>query len=108
MASGLAIVSTLSVGVVDCLRDNENGLLVEPGDVHALAAALHRIIDDHALRTRLADAAYDEVQRLYSWPAVAKQIVGVYEQLRGTQPNNDWNPDIPITPCRFRAEPHLL
>ena len=31
MASGLPIVSTKTVGVVDCLRDGENGLLVEPG-----------------------------------------------------------------------------
>ena len=37
MASGLAIVSCRAVGVTDCLRDRENGLLVEPADVSAQA-----------------------------------------------------------------------
>jgi glycosyltransferase involved in cell wall biosynthesis len=43
MASGLPVVSCRAVGVMDCLRDDENGLLVEPGDVPALAAALRRM-----------------------------------------------------------------
>lgn len=46
MALGLPVVSTRAVGVVDCIRDDENGLLAEPGDVPALAAALTRIIAD--------------------------------------------------------------
>src|SRR3712207_7014119 len=35
-----------------CLRDQENGLLVEPGDVPALAAALRRVVTDAPLRDR--------------------------------------------------------
>ncbi len=44
MASGLAVVSCRAVGVVDCIRDGENGLLTEPGDVPALTAALRRVL----------------------------------------------------------------
>ena len=33
MASGLACVSCRAVGVVDCLRDGENALLSDPGDI---------------------------------------------------------------------------
>lgn len=108
MASGLPIVSTEAVGVVDCLRDDENALLVQPGAVPELTAALHRMIADRALRTRLAETACAEVQQLYSWPVVARQIVGVYERLRGTQPDGDWDADVPVADCRFRAAPHLL
>ncbi len=108
MASGLPIVSTATVGVVDCLRDGDNALLVEPGDVGGLAGAIGRMLDDAPLRAAVAGRAYDEVRRLYSWPAVARQIVGVYESLLGTRPDADWNADVPIAPCRFRAEPHLL
>jgi hypothetical protein len=32
----------------------------------------------------------------------------VYAQLAGTTPDRDWDPVLPMTPCRFRAEPHLL
>jgi glycosyltransferase involved in cell wall biosynthesis len=108
MASGLAIVSTNSVGVVDCLRDDDNALLVEPGDVPALADAIERMLTDDAQRMRLAQRAYDEVQMQYAWSTIARQIAGVYEQLRGSAPNTNWQLSGMITPCRFRQEPHLL
>jgi glycosyltransferase involved in cell wall biosynthesis len=36
MASGLPVVSTNSVGVVDCITHDVDGLLHEPGDVAGL------------------------------------------------------------------------
>ena len=108
MASGLAVVSCRSVGVVDCIRDGENGLLTEPGDVPALTAALRQVLTDRALRTRLADAALDECRRVYSWGTVGRQIMAVYAGLLGTAPDRAWPMDLPVTACRFRAEPHLL
>ena len=108
MASGQAILSCRSVGVVDCIRDGENGLLVEPGDIAALSAAVTRIVTDSDLRTRLAAAGLSECRRTYSWHGVGRQIMGIYDQLRDTTPATGIAPHIPITPCRFRAEPHLL
>jgi glycosyltransferase involved in cell wall biosynthesis len=57
MASGLAIVATPVGAVEDIVHDGETGLLVPPGDVDALAAALTRLVTDPALRTRLGAAA---------------------------------------------------
>ena len=108
MASGLAVLSCRSVGVVDCLRDGENGLLVEAGNVDAQAAALTRLIAEPALRERLAAAALAECGRVYSWHAVGRQITGIYERLRGTEPDLGFDPELPMTPCRFRQQPHLL
>ena len=108
MASRHAVLSCCSVGVVDCLRDGENGLLVQPGDVPALAVALGRLVTDPGLRNRLATAAWDECRRVYSWHAVAGRIVEIYEGLRGARPTIGIAETIPIAPCRFRAEPHLL
>ena len=108
MASGLATVAGRSVGVVDCLRDGENGLLVEPGDIEGLAEALGRLIGDTTLRTRLAATALAECRHTYSWHAVGRQIAGIYEQLAGSPERRQINPELPIAPCRFRAEPHLL
>ena len=109
MASGLPVVSCFAVGVVDCLRDGENGLLVTPGDVPALTKAIGSLLDDPVLRRRLAGAAYDEAERLYSWPVIAAQIAGIYDSLRGTSPDLDWTFDTPPDPsCRFRTAPHLL
>ncbi|WP_333999173.1 glycosyltransferase family 4 protein [Sphingomonas aurantiaca] len=94
MACGLAVVSCHAVGVVDCVREDENGMLTDPGDVPALAASLTRIITDTSLRTRLATAALEECRRVYSWDAVGQQIVGIYRDLRGIRKPAS------IRPCR--------
>ncbi len=108
MASGLAVVSCRSVGVVDCITDGVTGLLSEPGDVAALVAALRRVLTEPDLRTRLARAGLEECRRLYSWQSVGRQIMQVYQSLAGTNPDLRWPDTLPLTPCRFRAEPHLL
>jgi len=108
MASRMAVVSCRSVGVVDCIRDGENGLLTEPGDRDGLAEALRRVLRDEALRRRLADAALGECRAVYSWSKVGRQIIDVYAKVAGQAPDLAWSPELPITPCRFRAEPHLL
>ncbi|WP_338501780.1 glycosyltransferase family 4 protein [Sphingomonas kaistensis] len=108
MASGLAVVSCRSVGVVDCIRDGKNGLLVEAGDIAAQAKALSALVNDTSLRERLASAALAECRATYSWEAVGRQIAGIYADLAGSAPDHDFSPDLPRSPCRFRAEPHLL
>ncbi|WP_043358666.1 glycosyltransferase family 4 protein [Belnapia sp. F-4-1] len=109
MANGLPSVSCYAVGVVDCLRDGENGLLVQPGDIPALAGALRRIIEDAPLRRRLAATALEECRRTYSWEAVGRQIMGVYAEVAGRTPDTGFDPVLPRDPdCRFRAAPHLL
>ncbi|AWN44256.1 glycosyltransferase family 4 protein [Methylobacterium durans] len=109
MAAGLAVVSTHSVGVSDCLRDGENGLLTEPGDVAALTDALARVIEDAALRRRIAGGGLEECRRVYSWETVGRQIMGIYAEIAGAHPDTRFSPDLPVDPsCRFRAEPHLL
>ena len=108
MASGLPVLSCVAVGVMDCIRDGENGLLVQPGDVPALAAALRRLIAEPALRVRLADAALEECRRTYSWDSVGRRIMGVYAALHGRPPATGFDPVLPVTPCRYREAPHLL
>ena len=109
MASGLAIVSCHAVGVSDALRDGENGLLVEPGDVPALTAALQLLIDEPGLRRRLADHALAECRATYSWEVVARMIGKVYDRIAQGGPPAPFDEALPHDPsCRFRREPHLL
>jgi glycosyltransferase involved in cell wall biosynthesis len=108
MASGLPIVSTRAVGVVDCLRHEDNALLHEPGDVDGLVAALRRMLDDDALRGRLARRALEECRATYSWEVVARQIQGVYAEVQGAPVDGSWSLPDERPDCRFRREPHLL
>jgi glycosyltransferase involved in cell wall biosynthesis len=57
MAAGQAIVSTAVDGCRELLREGDTGLLVPPREPEALATALLRVLDDAALRARLAASA---------------------------------------------------
>ena len=111
MASGLPVVSCDAVGVVDCLRHGENGLLARIADVGDLTAQIARVLDDDALRLRLAAAALAECRATYGWHAIGRQIAGVYARVaaRGAfidEPLPVWSFD--DEPCKYRAQPHLL
>lgn len=108
MASGLPIVSCVAVGVMDCLRDNENGLMVQPGDVPELARALGRMIEDPALRRRLAISALDECRSTYAWQPVGRQIMDIYRQVADQAAPDGFDPVLPRSECRYRETPHLL
>jgi glycosyltransferase involved in cell wall biosynthesis len=57
MASGVPCVTTRITGIPELIRSDDEGLLVAPSDAEALAAAIARLIDDPALRRRIAAAA---------------------------------------------------
>jgi glycosyltransferase involved in cell wall biosynthesis len=54
---GRAIIGGNRAGIPDVVRDEHNGLLVDPDDVHALAAALVAVLSDRAKAERLGAAA---------------------------------------------------
>ncbi|MBM2821689.1 MAG: hypothetical protein HW413_435 [Thermoleophilia bacterium] len=57
LAVGCPVIATAVGGVPEVVRDGENGLLVPPNDVAALAAAIRRFFEDDELRRRLGENA---------------------------------------------------
>ena len=68
-SQGLAAVATRVSAVPELIEDGINGLLVEPGDRAALAAALERLIRDPALRARLGAAGEARVRADFAMEA---------------------------------------
>jgi glycosyltransferase involved in cell wall biosynthesis len=66
---GRAVVGSRAGGIPDIVEDGVNGLLIDPGDAAALAAAIERILDDDALADRLGGAAAESAARWVATPA---------------------------------------
>ncbi|MEP6687705.1 MAG: glycosyltransferase family 4 protein [Gemmatimonadales bacterium] len=80
MAAGLPIVST-TVGSIPEVVRGANGLLIPPGSVDALVAALERLADDAALREHLGRFNAEEARVKYDLPRVFREIDDVYREL---------------------------
>lgn len=57
MAAGLPVIATGAGGPAEVITDDVDGLLVPPGDVDAMAAALRRVLGDPTLASRLGAQA---------------------------------------------------
>lgn len=63
LAVGTPVIATRVGGVAEVVADGENGLVVEPGDVEGLAAAISRFFSSDSLAGRLRAAAAPSVAR---------------------------------------------
>jgi glycosyltransferase involved in cell wall biosynthesis len=79
MAHGKPVVACATGGLVNLVQDGRTGLLVEPGDVVGLRAAIQRLLDDDELRHRLGRSARRRIQNHYSWDSVIARTADVYE-----------------------------
>jgi glycosyltransferase involved in cell wall biosynthesis len=79
MAFGLPVVGYAAGNLPHLARDGEEGLVVPPGDVPALAAALGRLADDEGLRTRLGAAAARRAATFPTWEDTAGLL---FDELR--------------------------
>lgn len=69
-------------GLRDSVKHMETGVLVRPGDVEGLAAAITTLLRNDPLRTRLAENAHRMAKKL-SWEETAKQFLETISQARG-------------------------
>lgn len=82
-ARGKPVVGGRSGGVPDAVLDGETGLLADPADPSALAAALERLLLDPALRHRLGEAGRLRVAREYNWDEAARRVRALHQSLLG-------------------------
>ncbi len=81
MVAGLPIVATAVGGNAEMIEAETSGLLVPPGDVAGLSAAIDRLVRDNSLATRVAATAREKALREYGVDVYAQRYEEVYLRL---------------------------
>lgn len=74
-AAGLPVVASAIGQIPEVIDPGRTGVLVEPGDPDALAAALSRLVADAAYRDSLGRAARSAAERDHTWQRALDRIV---------------------------------
>jgi glycosyltransferase involved in cell wall biosynthesis len=77
------VVATDVPGCREAVEHQVNGLLVEPKNSEALAAALMEVLDNDELRLRLAKEGRRRAEFEFSSATVNAQTLAVYQQVLG-------------------------
>jgi glycosyltransferase involved in cell wall biosynthesis len=80
MAVGVPVVATNVSAIPELVEDEENGLLVPPGEPEQLALAMTRLLEDEDLRKRVIPAAKKRVVREFDNRALTKNLAAVYRK----------------------------
>lgn len=79
--AGTAAIATNVGGTSEIITHAQNGILVPPGDVNALARALMQLLNQPQLRKRYARAARQSVNQRFTWTQTAEEYVSVLQSL---------------------------
>lgn len=80
MAEGLCVVTSPVGGIPDVV-DETCAVLVDPGDVDGLCAALTRVVTIPGLRSSLGDAALERVRSTFDVDVVWRQLDRLYTEV---------------------------
>lgn len=77
-ACGLPMITTREAG--DVVRDGVEGIIVRPGDVDAIAAALEHLYQHPEIAASMGAAARQRVVESFTWDHYRMRLLGAYER----------------------------
>jgi glycosyltransferase involved in cell wall biosynthesis len=78
---GRPVVATDVGDLGQVVRTDETGILVPPGNVHALAEGLVRFLDRPQYADKIGARARREIEASASWDVVARRLTEIYRDL---------------------------
>jgi len=88
MSWGLPVIATPVGGVPQVVRPEVNGVLIAPGDIDGMAAAIARLMSDPALRSTLGTEARRTIEESYSLEATLERLAAIYRRF-GLEPRQE-------------------
>jgi glycosyltransferase involved in cell wall biosynthesis len=77
-ACGLPMITTREAG--DVVRDGVEGIIVQPGDVDAIAAAIEHLYRHPEIVASMSTAARRRVEDNFTWDHYRTRLLGAYER----------------------------
>jgi glycosyltransferase involved in cell wall biosynthesis len=82
MNYGVPVVASNIGGITDIVQHESTGLLVPPGDEHALASALTQLLRDPELARTLGAGGSRLLRETFSWDAIVRRWEDVYARVQ--------------------------
>ena len=81
MSAEVAVVASTAGGIPDAITDQKEGLLIEAGDIDALANALTTMLEDNYNRAKYIAAAKMKFKSNFSPDVIIPQLNNIYKEL---------------------------
>lgn len=81
MSSKVSVVSSKAGGIPDAITDKQEGILIDAGDVEALAGGLSDLLGNPELRELYANAAFKKYTDNFSPEVINAQLEDIYDEL---------------------------
>ena len=78
MAAGLPVIASATGGLLDLIESGKTGVLVQPDDPGALAAALEALVISPARAAAIGSSAREDVARRYSFDRMVRAFEDLY------------------------------
>jgi glycosyltransferase involved in cell wall biosynthesis len=86
MACGLPVICTNVGSIPEVVTDGENGLLITPGDINALAKSILQLVKDRNLVNKITKANQEKALRFFSLTEALYSIRRTYDNVLHTLP----------------------
>jgi len=80
-AAGLPVIATKVGGIPDLIVENENGFLMDAGDVEKMAELINKIIKNQSLRQKISLNNYSKAKERYDINLCVKELEKIYSEL---------------------------
>ena len=80
-SSGKPVVAFNHCAIPEIVKNNETGILVNPGDHHKMADAIIQLLKDTDLRYSMGKEGRKRVEKLFTWDSCAEKTLELYKLL---------------------------
>ncbi len=81
MSMGLPVIATRGGAFPELIEDGKTGLLVERGNVDALADAMLRLLLDDNLRIAMGELGNQQAVKKFDWDHQAQKLLHQYQAI---------------------------